>query len=376
VPELVLDRVRRRVIMPLRTASPSSTGHAPPDASLLSLAVATPPYELRQSEAAAIAREVFSSRYPEFRRLSGVFNTAGIETRQLVQPPEWYLEARGWPERTQAYLDGACDLFVDAAGRALEAAGCAAAEVDTVVTVSSTGIATPSLEARVAGRLGLRADVHRVPVFGLGCAGGVQGLAIADRLARADPGATVLVVAVEICSTAFRLDELTKANIVATALFGDGAAAAVLRTGEDGLARVEGAGEHLWPDTLQIMGWNVDPVGFGVVFDRDIPPFAQAEVGPAVDDILDGMGVPRAGVDRFACHPGGAKVIEALERTLHLGQGALDHERQVLCAHGNMSAPTVLFVLDRLIDAGLPRRTVLTALGPGFTCGCLSLRSA
>jgi alkylresorcinol/alkylpyrone synthase len=330
-----------------------------------------------QADAEAAARGMFAHRYAAFERMAPVFTTAGIEARHTVKPLDWYLSDLGWPERNAAYLAGAQELFVDAATRALAAAGCNASDVDTIVTVSSTGIATPSLEARVAGRMGFRADVERVPVFGLGCAGGVSGLAIAGRLAAARPGSTVLLVAIEICTAAFRMDQLTAANMVATALFGDGAAACVVRaSGEGGLARIEGAGEHLWPDTLDIMGWTVDPTGLGVVFDRSIPPFAEQQVGPAVDGILARIGVDRAAVDRFACHPGGAKVITALETTLGLDHGTLDHEREVLREYGNMSAPTVLFVLERLVKTGLPGRTVLTALGPGFTCSCLSLARA
>jgi alkylresorcinol/alkylpyrone synthase len=265
-------------------------------------------------------------------------------------------------------------LFVDAATRALNAAGISANTVDTVVTVSSTGIATPSLEARAAGRMGFRGDIDRVPVFGLGCAGGVSGLSIASRLARSRPGSVVLVVAVELCTLAFRLDELTKANIVATALFGDGAGACVLRSGGVGIAEVEMGGEHMWPDTLDIMGWTVDPQGFGVIFDRAIPPFAEERMAPAVAGILGRAGLGLADIDRFACHPGGTKVVAALERALGLVQGSLDVERAVLADYGNMSAPTALFVLERLIEAGLPRRTLLTAMGPGFTASCVSLK--
>ncbi|THD44620.1 MAG: type III polyketide synthase, partial [Bradyrhizobium sp.] len=281
-----------------------------------------------------------------------------------------------WPQRTSAYLDGATQLFVDAATKALEAAGVRAAEVDTVVTVSSTGIATPSLEARAAGRVGFRSDVERVPVFGLGCAGGVSGLSIASRLAQSRPGGIVLLVVVEVCTLAFRLDQLTKANIVATALFGDGSAACVLRACEAGVAAVEMSGQHNWPDTLDIMGWSVDPEGFGVIFDRSIPPFAEQHIAPAIASILGRAGLALTDVDRFACHPGGAKVITALERALSLQQGALDHERTVLADFGNMSAPTALFVLERLIQAGLPSRTLLSAMGPGFTVSSVSLRSA
>src|SRR5471030_1874113 len=273
----------------------------------------------------------------------------------------------------KAYLQGAEALFIAAATRALEEAGLRADEIDAIVTISSTGIATPSLEARVASRMGFRSDIQRVPVFGLGCAGGVSGLAVASQLAAARPGTNVLMVAVEVCTAAFRGDQPSKANIVACALFGDGAAACVLQTGGGGVARIEGAGQHMWPDTLDIMGWAVDDRGLGVIFDRAIPPFAEARVGAAVDGILLRMGVPRDSVDRFACHPGGAKVITALEATLRLDQGTLDHEREVLADYGNMSGPTVMFVVERLLAAGLPKRTVMTAMGPGFSCACLSL---
>jgi alkylresorcinol/alkylpyrone synthase len=343
---------------------------------ILSLATASPPFEMPQAEVARVAREVFEDRFPLFGRMAPVFETAGIRTRQTVRPLDWYLQPQGWPERTAAYLEGATALFGDAAEAALAEAGLTGAEVDIVVTASSTGIATPSLEARAMGRLGFRPDIARVPVFGLGCAGGTTGLALAARLAAATPGAVVLFVTVELCSLAVRLDELTKANIVATALFGDGAAACVLRAGEAGFAEVTGAAEHTWPDTLDIMGWNVDPQGFGVVFAQAIPAFAQRNLRPAMDAMLAGQGLDAADIDRFICHPGGAKVIEALEQALSIEQGGLDHERAVLADHGNMSAPTALFVLDRARRAGLPDRSVLTAMGPGFTASTVTLRRA
>jgi alkylresorcinol/alkylpyrone synthase len=216
-----------------------------------------------------------------------------------------------------------------------------------------------------------------VPIFGLGCAGGVSGLATAARLAAARSGRTVLFVTVELCSTSIRLDKLSKANIVATALFGDGAAAAVLRSGDvGGLACVEGGSERLWPGTLGIMGGDVEDPGLGVIFDRAIPPFIEENMASAVDGIVARLGIDRAAVDRFTCHPGGAKVILALEASLGLAEGSLDHERAVLRDNGNMSAPTVLFVLERLLEAGLPERTLLLALGPGFTVSGLSLTRA
>jgi alkylresorcinol/alkylpyrone synthase len=321
-----------------------------------------------------MAGQIFSTKFRNFERMAPVFTTSGILSRYTVQPNEWYVAPKiGWPERMKAYLDGACALFVEAATRALDAAGCGASDVDAIVTISSTGIATPSLEARVATRMGFRSDVERVPVFGLGCAGGVSGLAIASRMAAARPGKIVLLVAVEICTVAFRGDQPTKASIVASALFGDGAAACVVRAGDTGLALIEGSGQHMWPETLDIMGWAVDETGLDVIFDRAIPPFVAENVRPAVERILKDIGLVRSDVDRFACHPGGAKVITALESALHLEQGTLDHERGVLADYGNMSAPTVIFVMERLLKVGLPRRTVMTALGPGFSCAALSL---
>ncbi len=343
---------------------------------LVAIATALPPHVIEQRAVAAAAHEGFSERFGDFDRLARVFASSGIRQRYAVKPIDWYLQPLGWPERSAAYLEGAADLFVDAARKALDSAAITAAEVDTVVTVSSTGIATPSLEAHVAQRIGFRADIERVPVFGLGCAGGVSGFSIASRLAASRPGSVVLLVAVEICTLAFRLDVLTKANIVATALFGDGAAACVLQSGEGGLASVEMSGQHMWPDSLGIMGWNIDPEGFGVIFDRAIPPFAEENIAPALTSILNREGLGLDDIDRFTCHPGGTKVITALERALALGQGTLDHERDVLADCGNMSAPTALFVLERSVKAGLPRRSLLTAMGPGFTASCVSLKKA
>ena len=349
-------------------------GAAAPSAKLLSVASAAPPHVLLQSQVTQAARMLFADRVDDFDRIAQVFASTGIVKRHSVVPLDWFLGRIGWPERTKAYLDGADALFIEAATAALDRAGLRAEDVDTIVTVSSTGIATPSLEARVADRMGFRPDAARVPVFGLGCAGGVTGLSLAAKLARAEPGSVVLMVAVELCTLSFRLDDTSKANLVATALFGDGAAACVLRAGEEGLAEVEATGEHRWPGTLDIMGWSVEEKGLGVIFDRSIPSFAEENLRPTMDAMLARAGRSVAEMDRFTCHPGGTKVITALETALELGQGALDHERAVLADFGNMSSPTALFVLERAGFAA-PRQA-LTAMGPGFTASLAVLRAA
>lgn len=343
---------------------------------LLSLATATPETVILQTDAKQMATRLFADRYPEFRHLARVFDNAGINKRHAARPLDWYCEPHGWNDRMAAYLDVASVLFVEAASKALRQAGISARDVDCVVTVSSTGFTTPSLDARLSAGMGFRPDIERVPVFGLGCAAGVSGLAIASRMAKGRPGATVLFVALELCSLAFRLDKLTRPNIIATALFADGAAACVLKSGTEGLAEIESTGEHLFPDTLGIMGWEIDDTGFGIVLEQSLPPFAEKEVGPAVSAILKRAGLTIADIDRFICHPGGTKVLTALEATLGIAPGSLDHERAVIADYGNMSSPTVLFVLEKVIAAGLPARSAMIALGPGFSASCITLKRA
>jgi len=345
-----------------------------PAAQLLGMGTAVPAHICPQDMVKIVARRVLGDRYAVFDRLTKSFDNAGIDNRYSVVPFDWFETAQDWPSRTQAYLEGATALFIDAAKRALDETGWRAEDVDTIVTISSTGIATPTLEARAMRVLNFRTDVQRVPVFGLGCAGGVTGLALAARLAVAAPGSKVLLVAVETCTLSFRADRMQKADIIATVLFGDGAAAACVST-NGGESPILGQGaEHTWPDTLPIMGWDVDRDGFGVVFDRSIPEFVKQNLAEAVAGSLEKLHLQQSDLSRLICHPGGAKVIEAIEAALHLQQGALDHERDVLRDFGNMSAPTALFVLKRVIADSPSGTMLLTALGPGFTASVLPVR--
>ena len=340
---------------------------------MLSLATAVPPFILEQSEVAEFARRIYGKAFERFPKLADVFVNAGIDRRYSVRPMEWFSEPQGWQERTQAYLDGAGDLFVEAAQRALNRAGVSPRDVDVVVTVSSTGIATPSLDSRVASRMGFRPDVMRVPVFGLGCAGGVSGMSIAARLARGNPGDVVLVVVVELCTLAFRGDRGVKADVISSALFGDGAAAAVLCVNNDATVPALGASaEHTWPASLDIMGWTVDPIGFGVVLSRSLPSFVEKRLAAPARRFANKAKIE---APQFIFHPGGAKVLEAVETALDLQKGTLRDEREVLRTHGNMSAPSVLFVLERAIKRGLRGTSVMAAMGPGFTATFLEINS-
>ncbi len=335
---------------------------------LAGLATAVPAHLLDQEAVVERVKMLFGDA-PALAHLLPVFANSGIRRRYSPVPLDWFAAPHGWPERNRVYLAAATDLLESAAGRALDRAGVPPAEIGAVVVVSTTGIATPSLDARLIERLLLPATVQRLPIFGLGCAGGVTGLARAAAMAAAMPDRAVLFLVVELCSLSFRRDDRAKSSIVATALFGDGAAAAVLRCRGAGPA-ILAVGEHTWPRSLEIMGWEIAEDGLKPVFSRDIPRLVAAELGAVARDFLARHGLTVADIDRFVCHPGGPKVIDALEHAFGLPPGVLATERAVLRDFGNMSAATVLFVLERLIAGGDGwRRALLTALGPGFTAG-------
>lgn len=341
---------------------------------LLSLATAVPEHELRTEDVIVEATKIFGGRHEDFDRMMPVYANTGINMRHSICPYEWFHEEQGWQERSEAFVTGASHLFGVVSARALEQAGLSASQIDTIVMITSTGIATPTIEARVMSDLGFRDDVNRVPVFGLGCAGGIAGLALAARLAAAQPDTNVLVVVIELCSLTFRRDEMTKSNIIATALFGDGAAAAVLSTlGKNHHAEIEFMGEHTWPGTQDVMGWRMDNQGFSAIFSRSIPDLALRDLRPAADRFLRGHNLNLTHIGAYSFHPGGAKVITAIETAFELETGRLTNERRILANYGNMSAPTVLFVLNEGLKENFTGRRFVSALGPGFTAGFLTM---
>lgn len=339
------------------------------DPRLLSVATALPPNRFDQEETLAVARALFAPRLRGFDRLAPVFTNTGIRTRHAACPIGWYLEPHGWAERAEVFERVALKLLEEAAGKALASAGLQPAEVDAIVCVTTTGIATPSLEALLLDRMGFRPDTARLPVFGLGCAGGVLGLARAGMMARAMPGRTVLLLVVELCTLAHRPEEATPTNVVASALFADGAAAAVLRVDDDRGARplLTASAEHTWPGTRGIMGWRIDEQGFGVVFSQDIPALIRGRMPPVLDAFLDRQGMARSDLAGLICHPGGTKVLQALSEVLAPASAGMEESWAVLRDCGNMSAASVLFVLERRLRAGAEGPHLMVALGPGFT---------
>lgn len=344
-----------------------------PPTHLLGLATALPPHRLAQDDVARVAADLYAGRVAGFERMASVFASSTVRERAACVPLDWFPRAGGWAEKNTIFRDSAVTLLADAATRALDEAGVRGADIGGIVCVTSTGISTPTLDALVMDRLGLNPRARRLPIFGLGCVGGVVGLSRAVALAESLPGRPVLVLCVELCTLAFRHADADKAAVIAAALFGDGAAALVLRSGGDGDAGpvLGQGGEHTWPDTLDVMGWRVEDDGLGVIFAGSIPTLVQDHLRDAAEAFMAEAGQRLDDLAGLICHPGGPKVLDAIAGALPEAPGGLETSRAVLRDHGNMSAVTVLFVLDRMRRDGTTGDHLMLALGPGFTAGFL-----
>jgi alkylresorcinol/alkylpyrone synthase len=333
---------------------------------LLSIGTALPPHKVSQDDVMAVLERARGKGLP--LRMEQILRNSGIEQRYLAMPTDYYLGTRGWADRSTIYAKVAAELFQQAVENALAIAGKTAADIGQIVFVSTTGTMTPSLPSQMLHAMGFAPDVRTVPVFGYGCAGGVIGLSLAADLYRAAPDRDVLLVCLELCSMAYDHVQMEKKDLVATALFADGCAAAVVGSGQG--VNLASFAQQVWPDSVDMMGWGVGDTGFDLVLARDIPAFVTRDFAPFADGFLAAQGLTKADLAEPACHPGGGRVVDALAE--YFGDD-LSVTRQVLCGHGNMSSPTVLFVLKALIEAGpLKGPTLLSALGPGFT-GVLGL---
>ncbi|MFA5944547.1 MAG: 3-oxoacyl-[acyl-carrier-protein] synthase III C-terminal domain-containing protein [Candidatus Thermoplasmatota archaeon] len=346
------------------------------------LVTSLPRHRLAQEELRAVADSVLPDS-PNKTGILEVFRNARIDGRSLAMPVEWYLAPHGFAERNEAYSKVGLDLVEAAARQALAKSGLSASDITAVILVSTTGIATPSLDARLANRIGLRPGITRVPLFGLGCAGGVAGLARAADLAKADPGSHVLLVAMELCSLSFDITTalglgkgaVDKKSLVAASLFADGCAAAVVsgtRTGAQGLKWIAGA-SHLFANTERVMGWDVADDHLEVVLSPGIPDLVRAELAGILKPFLAKHNGGRD-PEHWAMHPGGARVVDAFRDALGLRGNELQWTERVLRQNGNMSSPTALFVLAEAVANGIRpgERVLASALGPGF-CGEFAL---
>lgn len=347
------------------------------------VATAVPPHVLDQEESMSLARHFFQEAFPDVDRLLGVFAHSQIRKRHFCMPKDWFTRDWMFAEKNQLYVEHAESLALEAARKCLERSRTAADSIDCLIFVSSTGIATPSIDSRLVGKLGMRPDATRIPLWGLGCAGGAMGLSRACEYASAYPSRRVLLVSVELCGLTFIRQDMSKSNLVATCLFADGAAA-VLVEGDQLAPATSGPRLHFrgaqtttWPDTLDVMGWEVTEPGLKVVFSRDIPSLIQQSMRTNVDSFLSPLGTSVHALRHFIFHPGGAKVLTAYQRSLELAADATRLSAEVLANYGNMSSPTVLFVLEKSMEQSWTagEQGLLAALGPGFSSELMLLEA-
>ena len=334
---------------------------------LISIATALPDHRITQDEVLAVLAKARGTALPG--RLKQILGNSGIGHRYLACAPAYYLEQRSWPARASVYSEVGRKLSEQAASQALELAALKPPDIDAIVFISTTGTMTPSIPSRMIEVMGFDQSTQTIPVFGHGCAGGVLGLRLANDLASADAGQNVLMISLELCSLSYDYSQFDKKNMIATALFADGCAAAVI----SGKGHTEDApsfrafDQKTWPDTRDMMGWDIGETGFDLVLARDIPTFVTKDFAPFCDAFLEVQGLAKSDLSEPACHPGGGRVIEALEDYFAPDLPGIPATRDILQHHGNMSSPTVLFVLKRLLEQRPTKSTLLTALGPGFT---------
>jgi alkylresorcinol/alkylpyrone synthase len=332
---------------------------------------ALPPHRIEQSELIAALRRHFGTRHFNPERLEQLHRAVGVGARHLALPIDQYPALDSFAESNRAWTRVALDLAEASSQKALAAAQLGPRDVDHVIFTTVTGLATPSIDARLVNRMGLRPDVKRSPLFGLGCVAGAAGTSRAADYLRAFPDEVVLLIAVELCSLTLQREDASVANIIASGLFGDGAAALVMAGRERGAhgPRVLATRSVFYPDTEEVMGWEFLDSGFKVVLSPKVPQVVQAHIGADVDAFLAEQGLERRQLRHIVAHPGGPKVLEAFEAALELPAGALERSWHSLREVGNLSSASVLFVLGDLLDAGVARAGdlgVMAAMGPGF----------
>ncbi len=308
--------------------------------------------------------------------------SSSVLTRHLALPLERYAALADFGESNAAFIEVGVELGSAAVLGALARAGLSPEDVDIVFSTTVTGLAVPSLEARIASRIGLRADVKRVPMFGLGCVAGAAGIARVHDYLRGAPGEVAVLLSVELCSLTVQRGDVSVANMVASGLFGDGAAAVVAvgadRAGSLESARtaptVRGSRSRLFPDSERTMGWDIDQNGFTIVLSADVPVLVEKYLPDEVESFLGQWDLGVEDITRWICHPGGPKVIDAVEQSLGLSASSLDRTRRSLAEIGNLSSASVLHVLaetmaadgDRQVPGAPSQPAVLLAMGPGF----------
>lgn len=349
---------------------------------ILAVRTALPPHRYTQDDLTEPIGDLCLAPGAERALLRRLHASAGVRTRHLALPIERYAGLGDFGQSNDAWMAAGLDLGEQALSGALEDAGLRPHDVDLLVCTSITGIAAPSLDARLAGRVGLRPDVKRLPVFGLGCVAGAAGLARLHDYLRGHPDDTAVLLTVELCSLTLQQRDDSHANLVAGALFGDGAAAVVARgrrtTGPEGAGpTVIATRSHLYPDTEQLLGWHIGASGFRVVIGTGVPGIVRSHLGAGLRAFLADHGLTTDDIGTWVCHPGGPKVLSAVTDVLGLPDDALDTAWHSLATVGNMSSASVLHILQNTRETHRPEPGtwgLLLAMGPGFCSELVLLR--
>jgi alkylresorcinol/alkylpyrone synthase len=350
-----------------------------PQLKIAAVATVFPPhwYEQRTLTEYLVAAFGGEPRFAE--RLRSLHANTGVEGRHLVLPLEAYAALEDFTRCNAAWLQGALDLGERAIRAALARAGLEPADVDIVFFATVTGLASPSVEARLIHRLGMRTDCKRVPIFGLGCVAGAAAVARAADYVKSHRDGVALVLTVELCSLTLQREDRSVANLVSTGLFGDGAAAAVV-VGADHRCKgpeVLATRSVFYPDTEQMMGWDIGSFGFRIVLSAEVPTVARERVPGDVDDFLRDLGRRRSDIARWIAHPGGPRVLQALQEGLGLQRADLECSWRSLRRVGNLSSTSVLMILEETMQTNPGRPSdlgLMLAMGPGFCSELLLLR--
>lgn len=351
---------------------------------IISIGTAVPPFVATQDDAKDFATSLYGETYKgNLDRLISIFENTLIKKRHFCVPVEWFSSAKSFEEKNNLYLENALKLSEQAIEVCLQKAQVSISEVDYLMFVSTTGLATPTIDARLIDKLPFRKTVRRLPLWGLGCAGGASSLSWARTIAEADTNATILIVVAELCGLTFVRSDMSKAALVSSALFADGAAA-VLVQGKSAktsqsktLPKIIGSQTATMPNSLDVMGWRFNAQGFNVVLSQNVPEIVQSFLKTEVLNFLKQNNIDIQTIKHFITHPGGAKVLEAYKLAFGLNDEHLCIAYQILSEYGNMSATTVLFILERFMENLKDSREnalgLLAALGPGFSAELLLL---
>jgi alkylresorcinol/alkylpyrone synthase len=356
---------------------------------IISVSEAVPPYIHKQEEIMQFAREHFSASFKDFERLLQAFKNGQIEKRHFVKEIDWYQEHRSLEEKNDTYIHASVQLGIKAIEDCLKSNEFLQKEIpyeqiEAIFFISTTGLATPSIEARIMNELPFRSNTKRIPIWGLGCAGGASGLARAAEYCTAFPKAMVLVLSVELCSLTFQKNDHSKSNLIGTTLFGDGAGCALV-CGDDAAREIYqsktvpsilASQSTLMKDSLNVMGWNIKNDGLYVVFSRDIPRLIEGWLKPNVGRLLEENKIGLEQIHYFIAHPGGKKVLDAYEESLGFPPSMTKYSFEVLNQYGNMSSATIFFVLKRHMELKIKAGEygLCASLGPGFSSELLLMR--